>query len=84
MASEMRRRMRTGGGSLAVLPTPEPDLAVPHLGHNVGFLFNIDAYAAGPLQGNSKIKSVQDDNLHQMFSRKLFGLTRYSDITVLG
>ena len=74
IASEMRGRMWTGGGPLAVLPTPELNLAVPHLGHNVGFLFDSDAHSAGPCQGNLKIKSVQDIILHQMFSLVIFWL----------
>ena len=58
--------MRTGGGPPppAVLPTPELELAVPHLGHNVGYWFDSDAHAAGPSQGNLKIKSVQYIILH--------------------
>ena len=68
MANEMRERMKTGGGPPppAALPTPELDLAVPHLGHNVGLWFDSDA-AAGPSQGNIKIMSLQDIILHQMF-----------------
>lgn len=45
LAHETRERLKTGGGPPPDNTTefPELDLVVPHLSHNVGFLFDNDA-----------------------------------------
>ncbi|XP_069674522.1 myb/SANT-like DNA-binding domain-containing protein 3 [Periplaneta americana] len=64
LAHETRERLKTGGGPPPDNTTefPELDLVVPHLSHNVGFLFDNDALQVNNSQLSTEAVSVVEAN----------------------